>query len=200
MGVIVDQDTSVAYKKGQGKKLADQIAAYHAEHPEDPLYLMGLSAGTAVAVYTLEQLSPSVPIEAVVMLSGSLSSGHDLTAALRRVEGDFYVTTSQRDAILRDVVPKTGSADREFVGDDVIGVHGCHMPRGAPAETRRLYSKVVVLAWNPSFEEFGDAGGHTDTTHPGFVQHVIAPLIIRAGPRHVAIHDAGTTGNYTGGT
>jgi hypothetical protein len=191
LGVIVDQDTSVEYKKGQGKKLADQISAYHAQHPDDPLYLMGLSAGTAVAVYTLEALQPSVPIEAVVMLSGSLSSGHDLTQALHRVEGDFYVTTSQRDSILRDVVPKTGSADREHVGEDVIGVHGCHMPKGASAETRRLYSKVVVIAWNPSFEKFGDAGGHTDTTHPGFVQHVIAPLIIREGPRHMTIHERG---------
>ncbi len=176
MGVIADQDASVAYKREQGKKLADIISAHHSQHPNDPLYLMGLSAGTAVVVYTLEVLPESVPIEAVVLLSGSLSSGHNLTDALRRVEGDVYVTTSQRDAILRGVVPETGSADREFVGDDVIGVHGCHMPKGAPPETPRLYSKVVVLAWNPSFAQYGDAGGHTDTTNPAFVARLVGAI------------------------
>ena len=78
------------------------------------------------------------------------------------------------------------------VGDNVVGVHGCHVPPGASAETRRLYSKVVILAWQPSFLKYGDAGGHTDTTNPGFVQHVIAPLVMREGPRHLHVHPEGT--------
>jgi pimeloyl-ACP methyl ester carboxylesterase len=185
MGVIVDQDSSVTYKRGKARELAQQMTKYMNQHPDDPVYLMGLSAGTAVAVFTLEALPVSKKVDAVVLLSGSLSSGYDLTSALQRVNGDVYVTTSQKDAILTGVVPGTGSADRKFVGDDVIGVHGCHMPPGASSATRRLYSKVHLMAWDPSWERDGEYGGHTDSTKPRFVADHIAPLLIREGPRHV---------------
>ena len=158
---------------------------------------MGLSAGTAVVAFTLEELPESAAVDTAVMLSGSLSSTYDMTKALRRVTGDMYVTTSPHDAILSGVVPMTGSADRKNVGDDVCGVHGFHVPPGASPEGRRLYSKIVMIEWNPSFLKYGDAGGHTDTTNPGFVQHVIAPLIIREGPRRLHVHPRGSAGTLT---
>jgi len=188
MGVITDQDSSVAYKRGKARELATQMNKYMTEHPDDPVYLMGLSAGTAVVAYTLEELPESKKVDSVVLLSGSLSADYDLTKALRRVEGDLYVTTSQKDAILTGVVPQTGSADRKFVGDHVVGVDGCRMPAGAGPEARRLYSKVVQMAWNPSWQRDGEYGGHTDSTNPRFVAHHIAPLLKREGPRHVQMH------------
>ena len=188
MGVIVDQDSSVKYKRGKARQLAKQINSHMSQHPNDPVYLMGLSAGTAVAIFALEELPESKKVESVVLLSGSLSSAYDLTKALHRVRGDVYVTTSQTDAILTGVVPVTGSADRKFVGDRVIGVHGCRMPSGASPDTRRLYSKIQLMAWNPSWKRDGEYGGHTDSTNPKFVAHHIAPLLIREGPRHVQMH------------
>jgi hypothetical protein len=157
---------------------------------------MGLSAGTAIVPFALEELPESASVDTAVLLSGSLSAGYDLTKALRRVRGDMYVTTSPNDAILSGAVPMTGSADDKQVGDDVIGIHGCHIPPGASAETRRLYAKIILIAWDPSFIKYGDAGGHTDTTNPPFVQHVIAPLIIREGPRRMQVHSNGTAGTY----
>ena len=108
--------------------------------------------------------------------------------ALRRVRGDFYVTTSPKDGVLSGAVPISGSADRKMVGDDLIGVHGCHIPRGASPDVRRLYSKVVLLRWNPSWERDGEYGGHTDSTNPNFVAHHIAPLLVREGPRSLQMH------------
>jgi pimeloyl-ACP methyl ester carboxylesterase len=197
MGVIADQEDPVADKRAQARKLAQQIKSYRAQYPSSPVTVMGLSAGTAVVAYALEVLPQSVDVDTVVMLSGSLSSGHNMTTALRRVRGDVYVTTSPFDAILKDAVPITGSADREMVGDDVIGVHGCHMPPGASAEVRRLYSKIIIIEWTPTFLRYEDSGGHTDTTHPSFVQHIIAPLILREGPRHLHVHPRGSAGKLS---
>ena len=197
LGVLADQTEAVSAKRAQARKLADQIKAYKAQYPGSPVHIMGLSAGTAIVPFAMEELPESVGVDTVVLLSGSLSSGYDLTKALRHVRGDMYVTTSPHDAILSGAVPFTGSADDKKVGDDVVGVHGCHLPPETSAETRRLYSKIVIIAWDPSFRQFGDAGGHTDTTNASFVQHVIAPLIIREGPRHMQVHPRGSAGTYS---
>jgi pimeloyl-ACP methyl ester carboxylesterase len=178
-GVLADQRASVAYKRKKAAEAAEHIKQYAKVHPGQPITLMGLSAGTAIAIYALEALPESVSVKTVVLLSGSLSSGYDLTQALEHVQGKVYVTTSPHDKILSDVVPITGSADRENVGNDVIGVHGCHLPPNPSHKARQLYSKVEIIKWDPSFRQYGDAGGHTGTTTPRFVQHVIAPLIMR---------------------
>ena len=197
LGVVADQKESVADKRAEAVKLAKKIVGYKSEFPNSPVHIMGLSAGTAVVAFTLEELPESAAVDTAVMLSGSLSSTYDLTKALRRVTGDMYVTTSPHDAILKSAVLLLGSADRRNVGDDVCGVHGFHVPPGASPEARRLYSKIVMIEWNPSFLKYGDAGGHTDTTNPGFVQHVIAPLIIREGPRRLHVHPRGSAGTLT---
>jgi pimeloyl-ACP methyl ester carboxylesterase len=196
LGVIADQEEPVVLKRGRGKTMAKKIEAYASEFPGRPINLIGLSAGTAVVLYALEALPESLRVNDVVLLSCSVSSRYDLTAALRHVIGEMYVTTSQNDAILSDMVPAFGTADRKYTGEGIAGIHGFRMPAGAGPETRRLYSKVVMIAWNPEMERYGDYGGHTDTSNPRFIQHVIAPLIIREGPRYVRVHPRGTAGTY----
>jgi pimeloyl-ACP methyl ester carboxylesterase len=198
LGVIADQIEAVKSKRAQAKKLANKIVSYQSEDPNSPVTVMGLSAGTAIAVYALEELPPANQVDTVVLLSSSVASDHNLTQALRHVRGDLYVTTSPDDAILTTAVPVLGSADRQFVGTDVAGLDGFQMPPGASPEVRRLYSKVVVLAWDPQDDRYGDYGGHTDTTKPGFIQHVIAPLVMGEGPRYVHVHSQGTARTYTG--
>jgi pimeloyl-ACP methyl ester carboxylesterase len=198
LGVVSDQTESVKDKRAQAVKLAKQIVAYKSKFPGSPVHIMGLSAGTAIVAFTLEELPESASVDTAVMLSGSLSSGYDMTKALRRVKGDMYVTTSEKDGILHGAVPMLGSADRKQVGDHVCGVDGFRPPAGSSAAVRRLYSKIVIIAWNSSFEKYGDFGGHTDTTNPGFIQHVIAPLILREGPRHMHVHPQGSAGKRSG--
>jgi hypothetical protein len=130
------------------------------------------------------------------MLSSSVSADYDLAQALRHVRGDMYVTTSPHDAVLAALAPAFGTADRKYVGPDIAGLHGFSMPPGAGLDTRRLYAKIMNLAWDPALDHYGDYGGHTDTAKPEFVQHVIAPLVMREGPRTVRIHANGTAGTY----
>lgn len=193
LGVIADQEESVRAKRAQAARLAKQIRDYRAEFPDSPVNLIGLSAGTAIALYALEALPDQPHVDTVVLLSSSVSSAYDLSAALQRVSGDVYVTTSPNDRVLSTLAPAFGTADRQYVGQNIAGLHGFYLPADASPAKRRAYSKVVNLAWDPAWQTYGDSGAHTDTAKPSFVQHVIAPLVTREGPRLVRVHDRGTT-------
>ncbi|RIK65102.1 MAG: hypothetical protein DCC65_13025 [Planctomycetota bacterium] len=182
-GVFADQTATVEYKKQKGRQLAQKIVEYQSEHPGAPVHLMGLSAGTAVVAYALEALPPQTMIQNVIMLSGSLSSTHDLTEALRHVSGRMYIFTSQRDEVLLVAVPVAGTADRTSAAAGTIGVNGARLPAGASGETRSQYRKISVIPWNPQFARYGHFGGHTDSVKTPFVQQFVAPLVAAAPAR-----------------
>jgi pimeloyl-ACP methyl ester carboxylesterase len=190
MGVGADQDATVEYKKSKAAECARKIQEYVRSHPGAPVTLMGLSAGTAVAVYTLEALPQNCPVENVILLGASISASHDLTQALQRVRNRMYVFTSEHDAVLAFLVPMAGTADREQ-GVPSAGLSGFRMPARATAETRTQYAKVAYVGWKPEFEREGNFGGHTDTVKAPFVQRYIAPLIMASLARRSTVASAG---------
>jgi len=183
MGVVADQVASDDYKRQKARELAAIITKARANYPDAPITLMGLSAGTAVAVFTLEALPAACRVDNVILLGASIGSDYDLTNALRHVSNRLYVFTSDNDAILNFAVPALGTADRQSGDVPSAGLNGFVMPAGASPETRRLYSKVTNVAWRASFEKDGDWGGHTDTTQPRFVRDYIAPIVMQEGPQ-----------------
>ncbi len=188
LGVAADQAASVPYKRSRAGQLAREIRSYQDEHPGRPVHLVGLSAGTAVAVFALEQLPEDHPVDRVVLLGSSLSSHYDVTTAMRRVRDRLYVYTSDKDAVLGTLVPLAGTADREFCGACSAGLKGLHLPPRADAETRGHYAKIENIAWKPEFTSAGNFGGHTDAVNPRFVRDYVAPMLLGQGPRFV---DAG---------
>jgi len=193
LGVVADQDAPVEYKRQKAAELAQQIQQYTREHPGAPVTLMGLSAGTAVAVFTLEALPVSCPVNNVILLGASISSRYDLTQALQRVSNRMYVFTSEKDAVLAFLVPTAGTADRQQ-GVPSAGLYGFQMPPGASAATRTQYAKISYIGWRPEFEQAGNFGGHTDTVKAPFVQEYIAPLIMQAGVRRIQPSTTASTG------
>lgn len=178
LGVVADQTASESYKREKAAKLAAEIRQYKATHATAPVTLMGLSAGTAVAVFTLEALPVDTQVANVILLSGSLGADYDLTKALQRVGGKVYITTSKRDGVLGFLVPMSGTADRVSGPADTIGNQGPKMPANATPETRRQYAKVVEIPWTPKFEQYGNQGGHLDTVNARFIEAVVAPLVL----------------------
>lgn len=185
MGVVADQIASDNYKRQKAGELAAIISKARSTYPDAPITLMGLSAGTAVAVFTLEALPAGCQVDNVVLLGASIGADYNLTKALRRVMGRVYVFTSESDAILNFAVPALGTADRQAGTVPAAGLEGFYLPAGASPETRRLYAKVTNIAWRASFEKDGDYGGHTDTTYPRFVRDYIAPLVMQEGPQNM---------------
>jgi pimeloyl-ACP methyl ester carboxylesterase len=177
-GVVVDQDAATRYKRAKAGELAAEIARFRQAHPAARIHLIGLSAGTAVAVFALEALPPEVKVENVILLGASISNDYDLTAILGHVRSHLYNFTSDRDTVLRFLVPILGTADRTSA--PAAGLEGFVMPNGAGVRTRRLYlTKVVRIAWKAEYERDGDYGGHLAGVNPAFVRDYVAPLIMR---------------------
>ncbi len=183
-GVAVDHMSSPAYKRSAARGLANRISEHRAKHPDDPIYVGGLSAGCAVALYAIEQLPDSVNVDQVVLLSSSVSAGYDLSKVLRRVRGKVYAFTSSRDAVLSKLAATAGTADGRKVGTDISGLKGFRPPVGAGSATRALYAqKVQNVAWRPEFARYGHHGGHTNVTASRFVARYVAPLLKPATER-----------------
>jgi pimeloyl-ACP methyl ester carboxylesterase len=178
LGMLVDQVASVEYKRQKAGELALRIADLARTLPDTPVYLIGLSAGTAIAVFTLEALPDDLMIENAILLSGSLSADYDVTRALHHVRHKMYVFSSRRDGLLLFLEPMFGSADRQRGSTGVIGVRGLYPPAGASAETRRQYAKVVNIPWQPAFAQQGEFGLHADPVKAPFVQKYLAPLVM----------------------
>jgi pimeloyl-ACP methyl ester carboxylesterase len=179
LGVVADQDSSVEYKRDKAQDMARKAAAFSKEHSGAPVTFIGLSAGTAVVVFALEELPGGVRVADAVLCGASISSTYDLTRALRNLDGKMYVYTSERDGVLGFLVPMAGTADRE--GGDVpsAGLRGFRFPIRGSTDTRQLYAKVVTIPWRPEFAKLGYVGGHTDVLSAPFVAAYITPHLIK---------------------
>lgn len=176
-GMVADQQAPVAYKRKMAKRLAAIIARYIDDNPNEPCVLIGLSAGAAVAMFTLEELPPGKQVDNVVMVGASVSSQYDLSKALKHVRHKFYNFDSERDVWLEILVPPYGMADHG--PEPAAGLEGFQLPTGANDETKQLYAdKLQNIIWDRSFEKEGNYGGHLDAATPRFVKEVIAPLIL----------------------
>ncbi len=186
LGVLADQTAGEPYKRKKAAELAAEIREYAAAHPGAPVTLMGLSAGTVIVAFALEALPEDVQVDQVVLLSGSLSAGHDLTKALRHVRGKMYVFTSEKDGVLAFLVPIAGTADRAAGTVDSIGRCGPRRPANLTPESRRQYAKIVEVPWNEQFRAYGHGGAHTDSVKARFVEAVVAPLVLARPARFAA--------------
>lgn len=196
-GLIADQDASVAVKRGRAREAAAQITRHLVKHPEPPVDLLGFSAGTAVAIFTLEELPASVQVEEVVLLGASLSRDYDLTRALGRIRGRLVVYTSTRDRMLGFLMPFSGTADRKF-DDPGAGITGFVLPPGATAATRRLYAeKIITIPWTAEMEKDGDYGRHFNNVKMEFVRDQVTPVFLGKpvpGAPSIKVGTSGFTG------
>jgi pimeloyl-ACP methyl ester carboxylesterase len=183
LGPLADQASSEAYKQARAKDLVSRIAEHRQACAADPVHLVALSAGTAVAVYALEQLPDGQSVDNVALLGASISADHDLTRALRHVRGHVYVFTNPNDSVLADLVPLVGTADGKPGTAEAAGLRGFIWPAGASAETRQLYNqKLVTVDWRPAFEADGHFGNHLDNVNAAFIRDHVAPRLMGAPP------------------
>jgi pimeloyl-ACP methyl ester carboxylesterase len=156
--------------------LVRRIVAVRRAAPGDRLVLMGLSAGTSLIVSALERLPEGMAVDSVVLLSPSISSRRDLTAALGHVTGRLYATHSPRDRLL------AGAPSAGLEAGPPAGQVGLRIPPDAEPPTRDLYRKVINLPWRPGYVAYGWDGGHISVTAAPFIRAVIAPRILDDRP------------------
>lgn len=177
-GLVKDQNASVAYKRSQANAGVAKIQSYRNDHPGAPVGLLGFSAGTAEAIFALEVLPETAPVDHVVLLGTSISRDYDMTGALKRVKNKLYIFTSTHDHMLGTLMPLSGTADRKF-HDPGAGIKGFVLPAGASAATRRLYAeKIVTIPYSKEFRKDKDKGHHFDNVKKEFIRDHVAPLLM----------------------
>lgn len=176
---------NLSRNRTKAAELADKIQRFRRRHPEAPIDIIALSAGTGIATFALEYLPESVKIDNAVYLGCSMSSEHDMTRALRRVRGKLYVLYSMNDAILSNFVWYTGTVDRKESSDGIAGLEGFHIISSPYPDTKRQYEKLVNVPYRSEFREAGYDGGHVSGTARTFVQFYLAPALMKSDRRLV---------------
>jgi pimeloyl-ACP methyl ester carboxylesterase len=152
------------------RKLAERLGALSSANAD--LTLLGHSAGCGVILGALARLPESVRVRDVVLLHPSVSPGYDLTPALARVAGRITVFHSDRDTTF--LKWRTGTfGTYDGVKTSAAGHGGFDL--AAPPEAER--TRVTQVAYDPSFAELDNDGGHFGATARAFVRTHVAPAI-----------------------
>ena len=180
-GVFNDQ-TGVDQNHRMATRLARRIEGYEAQYPGRPVYVVGVSAGTGILVWCLEDMREGTYVNGAVLLSSSLQSRYDLGPALMHVKDHMYVfRNSPADVVLAAGVMATGSVDRQ--GLLAGGLYGFSPPGKASEGTVQLYKeKLVEISWGPGDVFLGNPGDHLGPTRSAFVHYRVAPLVLGKMP------------------
>ena len=174
-GFVLADQADVTANRHKAAALAGRLARYMDEHPDCPVHLVGVSAGTGLVVWAAEDLPADRRVENVFLVASSLSSRYDLGPALKKVSGQLCSYYSGSDLVLGLLVPLTGAVDQQsgLAG----GLRGFQPPTGADASARSLYARrLVQVGWTSADAAYGHIGDHLGGTQPAFVRQYLAAL------------------------
>lgn len=164
--------------RAKGGDLARMVRLYQETYPGRPVSLIGLSAGTGVAVFACEQLPEGVYVDEVVLVASSLSQRYNLSKALRHVRGGITLYQTSGDLALGVGARIMGTIDGAPLATSA-GLAGFDPPSGLKADDRALYSRVTNVPYSPSFSALGFDGSHMSAVQSStFVRHKIAPPVM----------------------
>jgi hypothetical protein len=183
-GDVLSDQVSVESNRRMAGTLARRLESYMIEHPGRPVHLLGISAGTGLIVWALENLQEGFKVDGAIILASSLDTRYDLTQALMKVKGRMYSFNSVADTILSLGVTMTGTVDRH--GTLAGGFVGFGVPDGATEETKTLYrEKLTQIGWWPGDVVLGHMGDHLGASSATFVRVRIAPIVLGKEPAKV---------------
>jgi len=194
-GDLIDDQVDVNANRRKADQLARRVEAYEVQYPGRPVHLVGVSAGTGLAIWALEDLSAGARVTGTVLLASSLGARYDLAPALDKVDDAIYSFNSIADTVLSIGVTMTGSVDRN--GSVAGGLVGFSPPDGSPEYVRKLYKeKLVQIPWWPGDVVLGNLGDHLGSTNPLFIRARVSPIVlgrrgaIREAPPETAVASA----------
>jgi pimeloyl-ACP methyl ester carboxylesterase len=167
---VIDVD----YARCQGRLLAEEVCRYRRAYPGVPIYLVGFSAGSTVALAAAEQLPPDT-LERIVLLAPSVSAGYDLRGALASARQGLDAFTSERDRFylgLGTTVIGTSDGKREAAAGRVG-----FCPPALSQNEAWLAGRLRQHAWNASVAWTGNDGGHTDSLQQAYLKAYVIPLL-----------------------
>src|SRR4051794_23262593 len=165
--------TDYAWSRDRGRELAGLVLKQKQERPNEPVSLMGHSAGSFVVLEAAAQLPPDT-LERIVLLAPSVSSKYDVRPALRATRNGMDVFYSRNDRFwLGAFMAVAGTSDTPAESRSA-GRFGFE-PQAAPEELP-LYAKLRQYEWNPTLDPTGHDGGHYGAYQPGHLRKFVLPL------------------------
>ncbi len=177
---VFEDQSNLQRNRRLARDSAMRVARYMGQHPDRPVHLIGLSAGTGIAVFAAEQLPAGVKVDGVCLLASSLTAEYDLVPAMSRVRNQITNFSSVADVgVLGLGVGLAGPVDR---GSGVAaGLYGFSLPKNASQRTKSLYeAKLIEVPWKAEYIIFGHLGDHLGATSTGFVKRFMAPIVLDA--------------------
>ena len=158
----------------QAEQIASKIVTLEHEDPLARVVIISHSGGTGLIIWALEKLPSNVKVESVILLSSALSPQYDLSQALRHVRGHLYSYYSENDRLVLSVGTRMfGTIDG--VKCDAAGECGFQQPQGADGHQ---YHKLIQVAYDPAWLQYGNDGDHIGTLSRQFAQHVVADVVM----------------------
>ncbi len=156
-----------------GQRLAGQVVAYRQAYPGRRVYLVGHSAGCAVALAAAEQLPPD-SIDRVVLLAPSVCRSYDLRPALRAARGIDVFYSEEDRRVLGAGMWLVGTADRSC--RTAAGQHGFRPVVEHPGDPA-LYARLRQHPWHAAVQWTGHDGGHYGSNQSAFLRAYVLPLL-----------------------
>jgi pimeloyl-ACP methyl ester carboxylesterase len=173
-GLLLNQ-CAVLRNRLAANELASRIVRYRKEYPNRPVFLIGHSGGTAIAVWAAEALPDGERIDRIVLLASSLSPGYDLSKAMGHTRLGIVSFYSDRDgALLGAGTVLLGTMDGQHT--EAAGKVGFRPLRHG----EESYGGLTQIAWEPGMAAAGHDGGHFGYTARGFMKSRVRPWVIGA--------------------
>lgn len=167
------QDTR--HHEAKTAELVRLIVDAREQEPERPIYLIGRSGGSVLALTAAGQLPPET-LERIILLSPAVSPSFDLRPALRACKHEIVNFHSDLDLfVLGWGTTQFGTADRFYTPS--AGLAGFVKPGEGDDESRDLYRRLVQVRWTPSKILRGHPGGHIGTAIPTFLASDVTPWL-----------------------
>ena len=159
----------------QAARVAKMLLEEWRTHPGTRITVTAHSAGAGIITCALEQLTPDVMIESLIMLAPALSPSYDLSRALHHVRGKVFVFSSPYDSAVLGMGTKMfGTVDGPKV--EASGKVGFTRPASADVE---LYAKLVPAPYQTAWAALGNIGDHIGAMERPFAREVLAAVLLR---------------------
>jgi hypothetical protein len=165
------------FQLAKAAALARFILDYQNDYPQQPVYLVGHSGGTALAALALEALPEGQAVTGAVLLGSALSPHFPLGPVLQKVQRGMWNFWSPLDIPLLAVGTLLfGTADgRHSVA---AGLCGFSVPQSTAPEVMQLYlTRLHQRRYELRMARQFHLGGHFGWANRVFVAEEIAPLL-----------------------
>lgn len=170
--------TNVGNHGTKSEALAAEVEQFRKVHPDRPVYLIGKSGGSGVAVRALELL-PEGSVESAVLLAPALSPVYNLARALRALRNQLVVFWSPLDVFVLGLGTRIfGTIDR--VHSVSAGLVGFRPPEDLGQADAAAYDKLCQVRWRFEMARTGYMGGHVGPDMPSFLRKYVVPLLLES--------------------